>query len=178
MISKAPVSLARRLFAFAALGLLGGCIDSAEPILTDSQPLLGASPRLQFFGLYEGAAHGPTKGEYVWRDGRYVAIGGTAAESGDFTVHPFEGADLIAQSIRGANLASEYAIAHKLADGTYLLVAIDENDADDSLRQKFCGHEGDADCRVTTREAVLAFARATAAKPHSTGGLAVLLAQD
>jgi len=72
-------------------------------------------------------------------------------------------------------LPTEYAIARKLADGTYLLFAVDEGDADEAMRNNTCGTNFHVGCHVTTREEVLAFARATAAKRHSTGGLALLM---
>jgi hypothetical protein len=174
-------AFAPQILALASFALLAGCIDSVQPILTDAQPLLGERPRLEFYALREGAAHEPTAETFAWRGTRYVPTGGTAADVGDFTLHnfkgdAFEGADLIVQSIRSGKPA-EYAIARKLAGGTYLVVAIDENDADEATRGKFCGHEAGAACRVATREAVLAFAHATAAKPHAAGGLAVLMAE-
>jgi hypothetical protein len=168
---------APRILALASLALLGGCIDSTLPILINAQPLAGERPRLEFYALRDGTAHEPSAETFAWRGGRYVPIRGTATDIGDFTLHAFEGADLIVQSIRSGKPA-EYAIARKLADGTYLIVAIDENDADEATRGKFCGHDAGAACRVTTREAVLAFARATAAKPHATGGLAVPMAEQ
>ncbi len=169
--------LASHVFAVASFALLTGCISSSAPILTDAQPLLGEGPRLQFYALHDGAAYEPTEATFRWRDDRYVPTGGTADDVGPFTLHAFEGADLIAQSIRPGH-PSEYAVVRKLADGTYLVVAIDEDDADDATRNSFCAKDPGASCRVTTREAVLAFARATAAKSHSTGGLAVLMAEQ
>jgi hypothetical protein len=56
------------------------------------------------------------------------------------------------------------------------VVAIDENDADRSTRDQFCRREAGASCRISTRDALLTFASATAAKPRSDGGLAVLFA--
>ncbi len=149
---------------------------SAAPILTDSQPLLGKRPHLQFYALRDGAAHEPATETFGWRGARYVRTGGTTDDIGDFTLHTFEGSDLIVQSIRSGHPV-EYAIARKLADGTYLVVAIDENDADEATRSKFCSKEANTACRVTTREAVLAFAQTTAAKPHAAGGLAILIAE-
>jgi hypothetical protein len=163
------------LFAVAICALLAGCIDSATPILTDAQPFLGEAPHLQFYALHDGAAHEPTDQTFRWQDGRYVAQSGASNDIGDFTLHAFEGADLLVQSIR-SSLPAEYAIARKLADGTYLVFYVDETDADDATRRKFCSTENGAACRVSSREAVLALARATAAKPHADGGLAVLIA--
>ena len=164
-----------RILALCSLALLAGCIDSAKPILTDAQPLLGERPRLEFYVLRDGAAREPTGETFAWRNDRYVPIRGTAGDIGAFTLHPFAGADLIVQSMR-PNKPAEYAIARKLADATYLLVAVDEADADYATREKFCGKVANAACRVATRDAVESFARATAAKPHAAGGLAVLMA--
>jgi hypothetical protein len=161
--------------ALAGFALLGGCIDSAKPILTDAQPLIGQRPHLQFYVLRDGAAREPTNETFAWRNDRYVPVHGTAGDYHDFTLHAIAGADLIVQSIRPGK-PTEYAIARKLVDGTYLVVAIDEADADDATRSQFCGKDTGAACRVASREAVLAFARATAAKPLSAGGLAVLMA--
>ena len=163
----------------SSFSLLAGCIDSAQPLLTDAQSLLGQQLRLQFYSLHDAAAHEPSMESFRWRGGRYVSIGGTvkdaAKEIGDFTLHEFDDADLIVQSRRPGKPV-EYAIARKLADGTYLIVAVDENDADAATRGKYCTTDARTACRVTTRDAVLAFARATAAKPHATGGLALILA--
>jgi hypothetical protein len=48
---------------------LAGCIDSAQPILTDAQPLFGPHVRFQFYGLYKSAAVDPEQADYVWQDG-------------------------------------------------------------------------------------------------------------
>ena len=166
---------APKIFALAALLSLGGCIDSLQPLLTGTQPLLGNRPNIAFYVLRDGVAREPTTETFAWRNGRYVPIRGTATDIHDFTLHAFEGADLIVQSIRAGH-STEYAVARKLADGAYLLFAIDENDADAATRDKYCGKEPGAACRVATSEAVLAFARASAVKPRSSGGLAVLMA--
>jgi len=169
-------------FRFAPLGpalllaaLLAGCVESAEPILTGAQPILGSQPRLQLYTLRDGAAREPASTTLAWRDGRYVRIDGDDTGIEDLTFHGFEGADLLVQSIR-AKQPTEYAIARKLADGTYLVFAIDEGDADERTRSRICGSDLRVNCRVTTREELLSLARATAARPRSTGALAVLLA--
>jgi hypothetical protein len=163
----------RAILALACLASLAGCISSNEPILTDSQPLLGNQLHLQFYTLRDGAAHEPGAETFRWHGGRYMPAGGTQKDLGPFTLHAFDGGDLLVQSIRPGKPV-EYAIARKLADGAYLLFAIDAVDADAATRTKYCEKDLRADCRVATSEAVLAFARASAAKSHSTGGLAIL----
>jgi hypothetical protein len=164
-----------KIIVLMSLTALAGCIDAAQPILTGGQQLVGARPHFQFYVLRDGAAREPTAETFAWRGDRYVPVRGDTRDIGAFTLHAFEGGDLLVQSLRPGKPV-EYALARKLADGTFLLVAVDEADADDSTRAKFCAKEPDAACRVTTRDAVMAFARATAAKPHSSGGLAVLIA--
>ena len=122
-----------QLLAIASSAFLTGCISSTAPVLTGGQPLLGEHPRLQFYTLRDGAAHEPATETFRFTDGRYVPISGTRKDIGPFTLHAFDGGDLIAQSNRPGHPA-EYAIARKLADGTYLLFVIDEADADEATR--------------------------------------------
>lgn len=176
MLNLRRARLARTIFVFACFGLLAGCIDSAQPLLTDARPLLGERPRLEFYVLRDGAAREPALETFSWRHGRYVPIRGTASDIHDFTLHAFAGDDLIVQSLRHGHPV-EYGIARKLAEGVYLLFAVDESDADAMTRTKFCDTSAGTACRVATPEAMLAFARASAAKPHPAGGLALLLAR-
>jgi hypothetical protein len=152
----------RHWLALASFALLTGCISSDGPILTDSQPLLGKEPHLLFYVLRDGPAREPSAKTFRWQD------------IGPFTLHAFAGSDLIVQSAR-AGKPVEYGIARKLADGVYLVAVVDENDADAATQNKFCEKPPGAACRVSSREAVLAFARATAAKPHAGAGLALLM---
>jgi hypothetical protein len=136
--------------ALLSLMLLAGCIDSERPLLTDAQPLLGERLHLQFYSVRDGAAHEPVEETFVWRGGRYAPIAGTGHDIGDFTLHAFTGADLIVQSLRPGKPA-EYAIARKIAEAAYLVVAIDESDADDATRGKFCSTAAGTACRVRHR---------------------------
>jgi hypothetical protein len=177
MIATSPTA-ARRLRRLAALSiftLLTSCIESATPILTDARPMFGDRPRFQLYALRDGAARDPTISTFVWRNQRYVLTSDSGEGVADFTIHPFDGPDLIVQSLR-PGLSNEYAIARKLAEGVFLVFPIDENDADRSTRDQLCHKEAGISCRIGARDALLIFARASAAKPRSKGGLAVLLA--
>jgi hypothetical protein len=173
-ISSRRARRATLWLALASLALLTGCISSNEPLLTDGQPLLGKKPRLQFYVLRDGAVREPSAETFRWQDGRYVPVGGSAKDIGPFTLHAFDGSDFIVQSIRPGKPV-EYGIARKLADGVYLLIAVDESDADEATQDKFCEKAATVACRVKSREAVLALARASAASPHAGGGLALLM---
>jgi hypothetical protein len=159
--------------------LLTGCIDSSGPILTDAQPELGQRLNLQLYTLHNGHAFDPEQASFVWDGKRYVQSGGGMNDVSGFTVHPFEAGDTIIQSspVRHPQIA-EYALMHKLADGVYKVIAIDEDDADAATRAANCKHPEGTACRIETREQLFAFARATAAKRKPGGGLAIRLRDD
>ena len=164
--------------ALAALcGLaLTGCIDSSGPILTDAQPVLGPRLNLQLYSLREGHAHDPERASFAWNGKLYVRSGGGMKDVSGFSVHPFEAGDTIIQSsqLRHPQIA-EYALMRKLAEGVYQVIAIDEDDADEPTRAAQCKHPGGTACRIETREQLFTFARATAAKRKTDGGLAIRL---
>jgi hypothetical protein len=162
--------------ALCALSL-SGCIDSASPILTDSQQLFGQRARFQFFGMRKGIAVDPEEATFAWNGTRYAHAGGGMKDVHAFSVHPFEAGDFIIQSM-SANRASkvEYAVMHKLMEGVYQVIVIDEADADEPTRKAYCskGENNDRSCRIETRDQLFAFARATAAhRKDDNGGLAI-----
>lgn len=166
------------LLVLAALAL-AGCIDSSGPILSDSQQAFGPKLRVQLYTLRDGHAQEPEQALFTWNGALYEHAGGAMREVSAFSVHPFEGGDYIIQEVPVKRpRITEYALLHKLADGVYLVQAIDEDDADEPTRAAFCG-KGDAKdpspCRIATREQLFAFARATAARRKPDGGLALLL---
>jgi len=182
MTSRCSTTAFARLFAtgaaIASALLLAGCIDSKEPILTGAQPVLGSKLTLQLYGLRDGHAVDPERVRFAWDGKRYVRAGGGVKDIASFSLHPFEGGDSIVQSVSVRHPEHvEYAIAHPLADGVYLVNAIDEEDADATARAQ-CTHPGGVACRIETREQLFAFARATAARHNANGGLAIRLADD
>jgi hypothetical protein len=161
---------------FAAL-LLAACVSSRDPILGDAKPMLGERLRMALYGLETGGAGKPERATFRWDGSRYVNRGGMK-DIASFTLHEFEGRDLIAQSLsRGKDKRFEYAIVRKLADGVFLVFPIDEDDADAATRASACAKTGSASCQADTRDQLLALARAAAAKPRDHGGLAILLAE-
>jgi hypothetical protein len=173
---RLPNSAALLVLACLALA---GCIDSSGPLLTDSQPAFGPRLRVQLYTLRDGHAQEPEQAVFTWNGALYEHAGGALDDVSGFSVHPFENGDMIVQEVpRKRPRIAEYALLHKLADGVYLVQAIDENDADAPTRAAMCG-KGDAkdpaSCRIATRDQLIAFARATAARRKQDGGLALLL---
>ena len=157
----------------AALAL-AGCIDSAEPILTDAKPVFGQTFRAQLYSLNNGHAEEPALERFNWDGKRYVSTSAKPAIE-PFAAYPYGAGDFIVQSVSSPPKA-EYALLHKLADGVFLGRVIDEQDADEATR-KLCTQTDKYTCRIKTRDQLLAFAKATAAKQHQSGGLVIMLAE-
>lgn len=170
----------KHIFAvLAALGALtlGGCIDSAKPILADAKPVLGQRLHLQFYALRKGYARDPEQADYVWKDGYYAHAAGGMKDVTGFTVHPFEGGDYIVQTKpNDPKDKIEYALLHPFVAGVYQAVPVDEDDATATVRAANCQKSKNSSCRIETRDQLWTLARATAARPKNRGGLAIRLA--
>jgi hypothetical protein len=165
------------LSASAALAslALAGCITSTAPVLSDAKPVLGERGLIHVFTLSQGAARDPGLVSFQWSGSRYLVRGKPIGYS-DFTAYPYEGRDWIVQgTTQRPPIRVEYGLARRLADGTYLLTPINEEDADQSAREKFCTKTQDATCRIATPEQLFVFARASADKPVEGGALAVVV---
>jgi hypothetical protein len=169
----------RAVVAASCVFSLSACVDSSGPILSDSKPTLGSKLRLQLYSLHKGIASEPEQATFTWDGKLYVHAGGGMNEFSAFSVHAFENGDFIVQDVPVKRPhINEYGLMRKLADGVYLVRAIDEDDADAATRTAHCGKGNKADpasCRISTREQLFAFARATAAKRYDDGGLVIRL---
>jgi hypothetical protein len=155
---------------------LAGCIQSDGPILSDSAQPFGKALKLQLYGLNKGFARDPQPVSFSWNGHHYVRSGGGLREVGGFTIHAFEGDDFVVQTVPAKPRSpTEFAIAHRLAEGVWQVVPIDEADADSATRDAFCRKSIKAGCVIETRQQLLAFARATAAQRKDDGGLAIRL---
>jgi hypothetical protein len=163
--------------ALLAVLLLAGCVDSTAPLLTGAQPMFGPTVRIHGYTLGDARTSGPEIGNFRWDGAQYRVVGRATFEVAAFTVVPLAGDDLVIQSrsSRPQVKSIEYALARKLADGVYSLAMIDEADADDETRAKLCRKDAGSPCRVGTSEALLAFAKATAAKPDPKRSLAIIV---
>jgi hypothetical protein len=173
---KALRAGARALAPLLAAAALAGCVTSQTPILGDARAILGDRIQVHAFGAAKEGARDHAAGIFEWSGSRYLRRSGPANLT-DFTVHPYEGRDLIIQSRVGrAGSLTQYGLARRIADGVYLVIPISEQDADEGTRERFCTKTEDAACRVVTPEQLFVFARATAAKDEEAGGIAVVLA--
>ena len=179
MLLNKLLQMGRRAATFFGLALLlctlGGCINSTAPILGDAKAILGDRIQIHGFTPARDGTREHTVTTFEWSGSRYLPLGGTA-DIADFTVHPYEGRDLIVQSrARRGSRPIQYALARRIAEGVYLIIPINAEDADEPTRERFCTKTQDALCRVTTPEQLFVFARATAARDEESGGIAVVL---
>jgi len=162
-------------FLGAAVGCLAtaACVNSTEPVLGDARAILGESGQIHLFDAGEGSTSNPRIHRFQWNGRRYVVAG--RAEIVDFTAHSYEGRDLIVQARTRRSLRPyNYAVAHKLTEGVYTIVPIEEKDSDDAIRNRFCISAPGGACRIETPEQLFALARATAAKEQEGGLIAVI----
>ena len=166
-----------RIAALGLAAMLAGCVDSAAPLLDGAKPLLGPSARLHMYSFTDGKASGPTVATFRWDGTQYRVVGRATFDVAAFTAVAFEGDDLIVQSTssRPQIKGIEYALAHKVADGAYLVSPIDEDDADAATRANMCAKGGSDSCRVASRDALIALAHASAAKIARKGALVVVM---
>jgi hypothetical protein len=161
----------------AAMLALSGCITSEAPVLGQSLQPFGDKAKFQFYSLRDGAAHEPSLMQLRWTGTGYSALGPDFHRDNVLTFHALDGNDLVAQVIDGRpDRKVDYAVLRQAAEGVYLVNPVDEDDADAATRAKFCATP--ANCRVTTPEQVMGLARATAAKRHPRGALAIRIAED
>lgn len=163
------------LAALLALTLTG-CIESTAPILADAEPVFGQRVKMQYFSIRKGLAHDPGHVTFAWNGNLYAHQSGGMREVAAFSAHPFEGGDYIIQAVPSRRTAAtEYALLHRLAEGVYQVIPIDEDDADDPTRAAYCKAASGSRCRIETRSQLFAFARATAARQKDDGGLVLRL---
>ena len=156
---------------------LSGCVDSSAPLLSDAQPVFGEQVRLQFYSLRKGTADEPEQATYKWDRGAYQRTSGGMTDIGSFSIHPLARDTFVVQSAAVKRPGMfEYAVARRLVEGVYQVIAIDEADAGRVTRARFCKHASDSSCRIQTRNQLYVFARATAERRRSQGGLVLRLA--
>ena len=113
----------RALLAGLCALSLSACIDSKDPILSDSQPILGQRLNLQLYSLRNGHAYDPERSNFIWNGKLYVHASGSLKDVRAFSVHPLEGSDYIVQSRPAQHPEHiEYALMRKLAKGLWACV--------------------------------------------------------
>ena len=150
------------LILFAAF-VLSGCVQSNKPLLAGSKPLLGAQFQLNLYqDIIEGKALSVRRAVFRWNDTHYSLISGDSSGAEYVVIQPFGSNDLLVEVTYEDN--NVYLLARKLAKGTYRILPIDQNDADESTRIRTCVMRNPIICMIQTRQQLDTFVRAAAAK--------------
>ena len=85
------------LTTFIALDL-SACVESRDPLLTQTEPTAGHQFQLNFYeDFQDGKAHEFHAAIYRWNDGKYVRSGGMARDVKNLAVEPLGHDDFILQ---------------------------------------------------------------------------------
>jgi hypothetical protein len=142
-------------------------VQSREPLLAaGSKPLLGAQFQLNLYqDFIEGKALSVKTSVFRWNDTHYSLVSGDSSGEKYFVIQSFGSNDfLIEATYENDNV---YLLARRLANGTYRILPIDQNDVDEATRIRTCVTRNPIICMIETRQQLDAFVRAAAAK---TGG--------
>jgi hypothetical protein len=165
--------------AAAAALMLSGCIESKVPLLTDAPPLFGQEFQVHLYGDFiDGKANDFHASIYRWKDGHYVRAGGLARDIKSFVAQSMTGNDYLLQTTDASENTFNYWIGRKVADGVYLIFAVNEADVGDAARDAACAKSQSVEiCQIQTFDQLKLFARATLEKPVRNPALGVILAR-
>lgn len=157
----APVAL----ILFAAF-VLSACVQSKEPLLAGSKPLLGAQFQLNLYqDFIEGKALSVKTSVFRWNGTHYSLVSGDSSGEKYFVIEPIGSNDLLIEATYEDDKV--YLFARKQSKGTYRILPIDQNDVDEATRIRTCVTRNPIICMIETRQQLDTFVRAAAAK---TGG--------
>jgi hypothetical protein len=141
-------------------------IDSSDPILAEFRPVRGPEPKVQLYASRKGYATEPERADYTWNRELNAHTGGDVHVS---TVHPAN--DYIVQTVQ----KTEHSLLRKFAKGVYLVVAVDDADANEANRAAYCKYVERSSGRIEAAKHLFAYTLATAARQKDEGSLAIRL---
>jgi hypothetical protein len=155
------------------LTALTACIRSQTPLLSDAKPLLGDQFQLQLYeDFVDERAQELKTSVFRWTDDRYALVSGDAEGVKYFVAQPTAGSDFIIQSSDGKTYL--YFLGRRIADGTYRIISVDQNDVDEGARNALCVTKDMTDCTIATRAQLDTFVHAAAGKLVSNTPIAVI----
>jgi len=157
--AKAPLAVA--LIVFAAF-VLSACVQSGDSLLAGSKPLLGMRFQLTLYQDFaEGKPRSAKTSVFRWNRGHYALDSGDSSGVQYFAIQPLDGGNLLIEANEHDHV---YLLGRKLANGTYGIVPIDQNDVDEATRDRTCVTRNPVICTIRTRRQLDVFVRAAAAK--------------
>jgi hypothetical protein len=159
------------LILFAAF-VLSACVQSEAPLLAGSKPLLGMQFKLTLYqDFIEGKALSVITAIFRWNGTHYALVRGDSLGVQYFVVQPFDGGDLLIEANENNHV---YLLGRKLAERTYRILPVDQNDVDAATRDRTCVTRNPVICTIKTRRQLDTFVRAAAAKTGGHGIVGVM----
>jgi hypothetical protein len=163
LTAKAPLAVA--LILFAAF-VLSACVQSEKPLLAGSKPLLGTRFQLTLYQDFaEGKPRSVKASVFRWNGDHYALVSGDSSGVQYFVVQTFDSGNLLIEANEHDHV---YLLGRKLANGTYGVVPIDQDDVDEATRDRTCVTRNPVICTIQTRRQLDVFVRAAAAKKRGT----------
>ena len=141
-------------------------IDSSAPILAESRPVRGPEPKAQLYASRKAYATEPERADYTWNRELNAHTGGDVHV---FSVHPAN--DYIVQTVQ----KTEHSLLRKFAKGVYLVVVVDDADANEATRAAYCKYVERSSRRIEPAEHPFTYTLATPARQKDEGSLAIRL---
>ncbi len=142
--------------------VLSACVQSERPLLAGSKPLLGMQSRLTLYQDFTGGkALLVRTAVFRWNRTHYALVSGDSSGVRYFVVQPFGDDDLLIEANETDHV---YLLGRKLANGTYGILPIDQDDVDEATRDRTCVTRNPIICKIQTRRQLDTFVRAAAAK--------------
>ena len=135
-------------------------IDSSDPILVESRPVRGPEPKVQLYASRKGYATEPERADYTWNRELNAHTGGDVRV---FSVHRAN--DYIVQTVQ----------VPEFAKGVYLVVSVDDADANEATRAAYCKYVERSSRRIEPAEHPFTYTLATAARQKDESSLAIRL---
>jgi hypothetical protein len=176
-----PQSLTRKaalgpiaLVVLASL-LLAACVQSEQPLLTGTKPVLGDQFQLNLFdGFTDGKADTVRTAVFRWNAGRYVLVSGDLQDVKNLVAQPLDDNNSLLQV--GNDKEYVYLLSRKLAEGTYRILPVNEKDLDAAAQKQNCVTLKQEICTIASRQQLDTFVRASRGKTIPYTMMAVISA--
>lgn len=157
------ITLARGVLALLAAGMLGACVQSKTPILTDTKPVLGQDFQLNLFEDFtEGKAISAKISVFRWNGSRYAYVSGNSSDVKYIVAEALDADTFLIEASDDKVYA--YLLGRKLTDGTYRISPVDEKYLDKATQTRSCVTQNSETCTVATRAQLDTFVRASLGK--------------
>lgn len=172
LLRSAPVVMGVLLAVFSV-----GCVQSDKPLLSDAKPSMGQSFEAHFFeNFVDGKASVVHTAYYRWIDQHYVLVRGSNNRVVSFTSIALDDENYVVEGAVKETAELNYWVARKMVDGVFLIVSVNEADADEVTRAAACtGRKAEGFCFVEKQAELIKLAKATASKAMRNPTLGVLV---